>query len=357
MRSPEPWHAVSTDAVFETFTSGLDGLDPGEAVRRLAAHGPNRLPAAKPRSPIRRVLALFDNLLIYVLLASAAITLALGHGIDAAVILDVVFINAAVGFIQEGRAETALDAIRAMLSPRASVLRGGRRLTVDAEDLVAGDLVLVDPGDRVPADLRLVRARGLRIDEAALTGESVPAEKSPLPFAPDAALGDRSSIAFAGTLITAGQGAGVASPLAARPRSAASARWVGLAVAAIPEGLPALMTIALAIGVRRMAARHAIVRRLPAVETLGSVSIICTDKTGTMTRNQMTVGAAVTSAATFSVTGTGYHRTARSGKVKQTFLVSERTWGGRRWWMPKRPGCCRSVAAKSACPTCSGWGS
>ena len=358
MNPAQPWHAVPVEEALQVLATGHDGLDGQEASRRLAGHGRNRLPVAKPRSALRRFLAQFDNLLIYVLLASAAITLALGHGTDAAVIAAVVLLNAAIGFVQEGRAERALSAIRGMLAPHASVMRGGHRLTVEAETLVPGDLVLLDPGDRVPADLRLLRTRNLRIEEAALTGESVPVDKSPAPVAAEAPLGDRNSVAFSGTLVAVGRGAGVVvatgadteigrvsalvgavetlrTPLlrqmdgfarrltvvilglsAAVFAFAVLARGyatedaflvvVGLAVAAIPEGLPAVMTIALAIGVRRMAARNAIIRRLPAVETLGSVSIICTDKTGTLTRNEMTVAAAATSVDTFAVSGEGY---------------------------------------------------
>ena len=360
-RTESAWHAIPGDEVLRALATSREGLTESEAVRRLMGHGPNRLPAGKPRSALRRFLAQFDNLLIYVLLASAAVTLALGHVIDAAVILAVVIANAAIGFVQEGRAETALDAIRGLLAPHASVVRGRRRLAVSAEDLVPGDLVMLEPGDPVPADLRLIRSRSLRIEEAALTEESVPVEKSPTSVLVGAPLGDRSSMAFSGTLVAAGQSTGVVvasgpeteigriralvgtvetltTPLLrqmdifarritivilglsavvfgfavlARGYAAEDAflAVVGVAVAAIPEGLPAVMTIALAIGVRRMAARHAILRRLPAVETLGSVSIICTDKTGTLTCNEMTVGAVVTAAAVFEVTGAGYDPT------------------------------------------------
>ena len=263
-----------------------------------------------------------------------------GHAVDAVVILAVVIINATIGFIQEGRAEKALDAIRAMLTHEASVLRDGRRLTVPVESLVVGDVVLAEAGDRIPADLRLLRATNLRIEEAVLTGESAPADKSTDPVAPDAPLGDRASIAFSGTLVASGQGAGLVVATGAatelgrisamvggveslttpllrqmdafakrlthrhsrrrglRLRLRCAVRGyeiehafmaaVGVAVAAIPEGLPAVMTITLAIGVRRMAQRNAIIRRLPAVETLGAVSTICSDKTGTLTLNQMT---------------------------------------------------------------------
>jgi magnesium-transporting ATPase (P-type) len=274
------------------------------------------------------------------------------------VILAVVLINAAIGFAQEGRAESALEAIRAMLTREASVLRDGRRLTVHAESLVVGDVVLIEAGDRIPADLRLLRATSLRIEEAALTGESAPADKSTDPVAPDAALGDRASLAYSGTLVASGQGAGLVVATGAATElgrisamvggveslttpllrqmddfarrltivilalaacigafAAASRGYeieqafmaaVGVAVAAIPEGLPAVMTITLAIGVRRMAERNAIIRRLPAVETLGAVSTICSDKTGTLTLNQMTAGAVVTASAAFEATGTGY---------------------------------------------------
>ncbi|HET8729442.1 MAG TPA: HAD-IC family P-type ATPase, partial [Alphaproteobacteria bacterium] len=269
-----------------------------------------------------------------------------------------VVINAAIGFVQEGRAERALDAIRGMLSQQASAVRNGRRLTVEAETLVPGDVVLLEPGDRVPADLRLMRARKVQIQEAALTGESVPVEKTPAPVAADAPLGDRSPMAFSGTLVTAGSGAGVVvatgadtqigrisslldtvetltTPLLHQmnvfarrltvailivavavfvfavlvrgyPVAEAFLAVVGMAVAAIPEGLPAVLTITLAIGVQRMARRNAIIRHLPAVEALGSVSIICTDKTGTLTRNEMTVRAMATAEGHFEVAGVGY---------------------------------------------------
>ncbi len=352
------WHALAPEVALQHFGGSLEGLRSIDLAERFARYGANRLPAAKPRSVARRLLGQFHNLLIYVLLGSAAITAALGHGIDTAVILGVVIVNALVGFVQEGRAEKALDAIRSMLTLRASVLRDGHRVTVSAEELVPGDLVLVEAGDRVPADLRLIRCRNLQIQESALTGESVPVEKSPDAVAADTALADRTSMAFSGTLITAGHGTGVVvatgnvselgriSALVGTVETLATpllrqmdrfARWltgailatagavfafatliqdyavaeaflamVGMAVAAIPEGLPAVMTITLAIGVQRMAARNAIVRRLPAVESLGSVSIICTDKTGTLTRNEMTVRTVVTVHDVVEVTGVGY---------------------------------------------------
>jgi magnesium-transporting ATPase (P-type) len=352
------WHAETAEAALERCRSSAGGLTSGEAAKRLESDGPNRLPAAKPRSLLARVFAQFNNLLIYVLLASALVTVVLRHALDAVVILAVVLINAAIGFIQEGRAEKSLEAIRAMLTREASVLRDGRRLTVPAESLAVGDVVLVEAGDRIPADLRLLRATNLRIEEAALTGESAPADKSADPVAPDAALGDRASMAYSGTLVASGQGAGLVVATGAltelgrisamvgdveslttpllRQMDAFARRLtivilalaacvcvfavmargyeiehafmaaVGVAVAAIPEGLPAVMTITLAIGVKRMADRNAIIRRLPAVETLGAVSTICSDKTGTLTLNQMMVAAAVTASAAFEATGKGY---------------------------------------------------
>jgi magnesium-transporting ATPase (P-type) len=285
------------------------------------------------------------------------VTASLGHWIDTGVIIAVVLINAIVGFIQEGKAERALEAIRRVLSLKAVALRDGHASTLPASDLVPGDVVLVQSGDRVPADLRLVAVKNLRIEEASLTGESVPVDKRLEAVAADTSLGDRTCLAYSGTLVTFGQGRGVVvatgdatelgrvSTLLAEVerletpllrRIAVFSKWlsaaivaiaaaifgvgiargypavdmfmaaVGLAVAAIPEGLPAVMTITLAIGVQRMARRNAIVRVLPAVEALGSVTVICSDKTGTLTRNEMTVQTIITGEASYSVGGAGY---------------------------------------------------
>jgi magnesium-transporting ATPase (P-type) len=307
---------------------------------------------------LARFLAQFNNLLILLLLAAAGVAALLGHWLDAQVILFVVLVNAILGFVQEGRAEKALDAIRELLSPQSTVVRDSRRISIPAEQLVPGDLCLVEAGDRVPADLRLVRANALQIDEAMLTGEAVPAEKSVEPAPVDAPLGDRAGMAFSGTLVTAGQGAGIvvatgtgteigkistmlgevpelttpllrqmavfARRLTVVVLGVAVATFlfgvlmrglnpadmfvavVSLSVAAIPEGLPTILTVTLAIGVRRMARRNAVVRRLPAVEALGSVSVICSDKTGTLTRNEMTVRAVATADRLYEVTGVGY---------------------------------------------------
>ncbi len=355
---PRPGHALSIEQALDAVDSTAEGLTTEEASRRLASHGANRLPEPPRPGPIRRFLAQFDNLLIYVLLGAAVMTALLGHWIDTAVIGAVVLVNATIGFFQEGKAERALAAIRDMLAPRAVVLRDGRRQTISAGAIVPGDIVVLEPGDRVPADLRLFTARGLRIEEAVLTGESLAVDKGIDPVAAHAALGDRSNSAFSGTLVTAGQGRGVVlatgvdtqigriSTLVGAVDAVVTpltrqmgqfARWltgfvlvlaalilglgvwlgshtfsdlfmavVGLSVAAIPEGLPAILTVTLAIGVQRMAGRHAIVRRLPAIEALGAVSVICSDKTGTLTRNEMTVARVVTGRATIGVTGTGY---------------------------------------------------
>jgi magnesium-transporting ATPase (P-type) len=356
--APGSWHDRSADEVMEILGSRETGLGGEEARRRLDRFGPNRLPAPPRRHPVLRFLAQFNNSLIYFLLAAAAASWLLGHVVDAAVIIAVVLINAVVGSVQEGKAEKALEAIGDMIAPHANVVRDGRRQGVAVPDLVPGDLVLLEAGDRVPADLRLVRARSLLIDEAVLTGESVAAEKHEERVAADSQLGDRSSMAFSGTMVAAGQGMGVAvatgrateigriSTLIGEVRSLTTPllrqinqfgrllTWVvfgiaallfafavlmrgygwvdammvvvAIAVGLIPEGLPAVITITLAIGVQRMASRNAIVRRLPAVEALGATTVICSDKTGTLTRNEMTVRRAVTPAAAFLVEGAGY---------------------------------------------------
>ena len=291
-------------------------------------------------------------------MAAVAVTAIPGHWVDASVILAVVLLNAVIGFVQEGKAENALSAIRQMLSPNAMVMRDGRQMTVRADELLPGDIVLLQSGDKVPADLRLFRVKGLQIQESVLTGESMAVEKITEPVAQEAVIGDRRCMAYSGTLVTHGQGAGVVvatgpqteigriSTLVSEVESVTTpllrqmaqfGRWltlailgiaivtfafgslvrdyataemflaaVSLAVAAIPEGLPAIMTITLAIGVQRMAWRNAIIRRLPAVETLGAVSVICSDKTGTLTRNEMTVRTIATAGNLFELAGTGY---------------------------------------------------
>ncbi len=356
--NPENWHNMPVEKVFEKLGADAAGLSADDARTRLAAYGYNRLEPPKRRGSFKRFLAQFNNVLLYVLLGAAVVTAMLGFWIDTGVIIGVVFINAAIGFIQEGKAEAALEAIQAMLSPQATVWRDGRARTVPAKELVLGDIVLLHSGDRVPADIRLIKTKTLQIQEAVLTGESMPVDKTPEPVAEKTELGDRASMGFAGTLVTYGTGTGIVvetaehteigkiSSLLSDVKTLTTpllrqievfSRWltavilviaigtfvygltvigyslehmfmvaVSLAVAAIPEGLPPVMTIALAIGVTRMAHRNAIIRSLPAVETLGSVTVICSDKTGTLTHNELMVQAVVTADNAYGATGSGY---------------------------------------------------
>ena len=305
-----------------------------------------------------RFLAQFHNALIYFLLAAAVAAALLGHYVDAAVILAVVLVNAVVGFVQEGKAEKALNAIRGLIAPHAHLVRAGRREKVPVAEIVPGDIVLLEAGDRVPADLRLIRARSLLVEEAILTGESVAAEKRESPAPAEVPLGDRHSMAYSGTVVAAGHARGVVvatgvdteighistllrdvqtltTPLLRQMNrfatrftwltiAAAAAMFVfavrlrdyawadaliavvALAVGAIPEGLPAVITITLAIGVQRMTRRNAAIRRLPAVETLGATTVICSDKTGTLTRNEMTARRLEVTGGRVMVTGSGY---------------------------------------------------
>ena len=339
------FHAATSDKVLTALDAQAEGLTSPEAKTRLDKFGPNALVERARPGAASRFFRQFHNVLIYVLLGSGVTVLALGHGVDAAVIFGVVLANAIVGFVQEGKAEDALAAIRAMAAPSANVLRDGKRVALQVRDVVPGDIVLLEAGDHVPADLRLLRATSLIVEEAALTGESVPVAKSADAVPRETPLAERSSMVYAGTIVAGGTGAGVAvatganselgkigtlvgeveaakSPLVVQmdefgkritagilavsaivfvvghlvhgmPIDETFLAVVALAVSAIPEGLPAVLTIALAIGVRRMAQRNAIVRRLPVVETLGCVSVICTDKTGTLTRNEMHVADAV----------------------------------------------------------------
>jgi magnesium-transporting ATPase (P-type) len=359
------------EVVTRLVTNAEKGLALPEASARLEKYGPNRLPEGRKRGPFTRFLSQFNNILIYVLLAAGFTKLMLSLWIDAGIIFAVVVLNALLGFIQEGKAEKALDSIRNMLSAEARTLRGGETRMIPAEELVPGDVVLLESGDKIPADLRLIEAKNLRTEEAALTGESVPAEKTVESVAVNATVGDRGSMAFSGTMVVSGRATGVVvatgndtelgrinqllaevspleTPLLRQIKKFGYAvtavigvisvlifaygHWVkdmdfvrifqavvGIAVSAIPEGLPALITITLAIGVQRMAQRHAIIRRLPAVETLGSVSRICSDKTGTLTLMEMMVVSAVTAESTYQVTGDGY---APSGEIKKEGAVT-----------------------------------
>jgi cation-transporting ATPase F len=354
----EPWHQFTVAEVLaRQETDPRHGLSEALAAERQRRHGRNQLTARHGRGPLVRLLLHFNQPLIYILLVAVGVTAALDEWIDAVVILGVVLVNAVVGFLQEGKALTAIEALGKTLVTEATVIRAGQKMRIDSTVIVPGDIVLLQSGDKVPADLRLVRCRDLQIAEAALTGESVPVEKHVESLGAEAALADRENMAYASTLVTYGQGTGVVvaigdttevgriSGLIASaediqtPLTKLIARFstlllvaililatanfliglfrgqsavlmfkasVALAVSAIPEGLPAAVTIMLAIGVARMATRRAIIRKMPAVETLGSTTVICSDKTGTLTQNQMTVAALVAGGETFAVTGSGY---------------------------------------------------
>lgn len=339
-------------------TDPHQGLSSDEADRRADRFGPNTLPSVAGPGVVLRVLTQFHSPLIYVLLVAGVITAALGEYVDSAVIFAVIVVNAIVGFIQESKAEAALESLRAMVRTTARVVRDGREQTVRSDALVPGDLVHLEAGDKVPADLRLIRSAELRADESALTGESASVSKDEVVVPRSAPVADRRNMAYSGTLVTAGTGTGVTVATGAETEFGEIHRLVGaaetlatplttklagfskvltvailglaavtfgigllrgqgavetftaaiaLAVGAIPEGLPAAVTITLAIGVSRMARRGAVIRRLPAVETLGSTTVICSDKTGTLTENQMTVRAIWTPDGVFEVTGSGYN--------------------------------------------------
>jgi magnesium-transporting ATPase (P-type) len=352
------WHSSPIAEVLVRLKVGQEPLTQEMAAARIKIFGPNDLPAPKRPGPIRRFLRQFHNLLLYIMLVAAGITALLGDWIDSGVLLGAVIVNVIIGFIQEGRAEKALEALHAMLPSSAVVVRNGAQISIPASQLVPGDRVLLAAGDRVPADLRLTSVHELRIDESPLTGESSPVDKNTQACPADCPVSERANMAFSGTFAVYGRAEGIvvetgsrtelgkinamlsAIPELATPLTrqinrfgrylalailsvAALLFWLGvewrdltavnmftlvvaLAASAIPEGLPAIITITLALGVQRMAHRRAIVRRLPAVESLGSVTTICTDKTGTLTRNEMTVQRIVTSDSVVDVSGAGY---------------------------------------------------
>jgi magnesium-transporting ATPase (P-type) len=361
------WHALPPEEVARKLATSLEqGLDGGEAQRRQQKYGPNRLPEGKTRGPFVRFLAQFNNILVYVLLGAGFTKLMLNLWLDAGIIFAVVILNGLLGFFQEGKAEKALDSIRNMLSAEARTTRGGETRMIPADELVPGDVVLLESGDKIPADLRLTDVKNLRTEEAALTGESVPAEKITDPVPEKSTVGDRECMAFSGTMVVSGRASGIVvatgsatelgkinqllanvsaleTPLLRQIKNLgymitgvvavvavavfSYGHWVmdmafvelfqaivGIAVSLIPEGLPALITITLAIGVQRMAQRNAIIRRLPAVETLGSVSRICSDKTGTLTLMEMMVVSAATAESEYQISGNGY---APEGEVRK----------------------------------------
>ncbi len=363
---PVSWHTMPPDAVVRELASDLDrGLSEQEAARRLAVHGPNELPEAPPASPLSLFLAQFSSLIVWVLIGAAVVSGLLQEWIDAGAILAIVLLNAILGFVQEFKAERSLAALKKLSVATARVVRDGITRSIPARELVPGDVILIEAGDYVPADARLSYAAALRTQEAALTGESTPVTKAPAVLAgDDLPVAERRNMVFMSTVVVAGKGRALvvatglntelgriatmlqtaepeATPLQRRLEQLghlllyvslgvvavvfALGLWrgeplvgmfltsVSLAVAAIPEGLPAIVTITLALGVTRMVARHALIRRLPAVETLGSTTVICTDKTGTLTKNEMTVTRLFVDGRAFEVTGEGY---APEGEIR-----------------------------------------
>jgi Ca2+-transporting ATPase len=352
------WHTLSTTEVCARLQSTASGLKQSEASRRLAEHGPNELQTGPRLSPWVLLFEQFKNVLILILLAATALSAFLGHGMEAVTIAVIVLFAVLLGFVQEYRAERALEALRQMAAPTATVIRDGRETEVPARELVPGDVVLVQAGDKIPTDARLLEAINLQIQEAALTGESVGVGKHAATLnQPSMALGDRRNMAYAGTVASYGRGQAMVvatgmntefgqiaqmlqtvdtgrTPLQAnldrvgtvlargtfgvvaiivvlgllrgQPFIEMLIFGVALAVAVVPEALPAVVTISLAIGVQRMVKRHAMMRRLPAVETLGSTSIICSDKTGTLTKDEMTARQIFVAGQTLEVTGAGY---------------------------------------------------
>jgi Ca2+-transporting ATPase len=355
----QAWHALRTDEVLKQLETLSDkGLTSAEVERRLAQYGPNALTEAPPPTFLQMLWAQFNNFVVIMLIIAALISAVLGEWIEASAIMAIVVLNAALGVIQERRAEQALAALRKLAAPEAHVIRDGSRQMVPSPQLVPGDLVLLEAGNYIPADVRLVEAVNLRVEEAALTGESVPVQKDAhASLGSDIPLGDRKNTAFMGTLVNYGRGKGVVVGTGMRTQIGMIAEmlqsvqneptplqrrleelgrtlgwgalaicalvfvlgWarghdpldmfmiaVGLAIAAVPEGLPAVVTISLALGMREMIKRHALIRRLSSVETLGSATIICSDKTGTLTQNAMTVTRMWTDGQFIEITGNGY---------------------------------------------------
>lgn len=352
------WYQLSAEETFKNLNTSIDGLTKKESLKRLEKYGYNEIKFKKP-SPFRRLLKQLNNPLIYLLILVSIITAFLGEWVDTVVILGVVIVNTAIGFIQEGKAESSIEALEQMMVPECTVIRNGNKKKILARELAIGDVVLLESGSQVPADLRLFRSKNLHADEAALTGESVPVSKGTEAIeTPDLPPADQKSMAFGGTFITQGSGGGIvvatgeyaemgkiaeimketqeimtpltrkmeeftkviviAILLVALVNFALSALFgfgliysfmasASLAVAAIPEGLPAVLTVTLALGVKAMANRNALIRKLPSVESLGRTTVICSDKTGTLTKNQMTVVRIFSGGKTFKVTGSGYN--------------------------------------------------
>ena len=354
----QPWHTLSSEQAFQQLESQPGGLSQTQAAARLLQYGPNELQAAHRVSPWEILLEQFKNVLILILLGATVISLFLGHGVESLVIAVIVLFAVGLGFVQEYRAERAIEALKQMAAPTATVLRDGVEAKIPARELTPGDVVILHTGDLVPADAHLIEAINLQTEEAALTGESLPVEKHVRPLEnPDLPIGDRKNMVYAGTAVTYGRGRALVTATAMQTEFGKIAQMlqevetgktplqqnldkvgavlaraafvvvalivalgllrgqpfidmlifgIALAVAVVPEALPAVVTISLAIGVQKMVKRHALIRRLPAVETLGSTSVICSDKTGTLTKDEMTVRRIFTAGQMFSVSGAGY---------------------------------------------------
>ena len=352
------WHTLKQDEINAALETSPQGLTSAEAAKRLAEIGPNEIQAAKRISAFEILLAQFKNVLILILLGATIISLFLGHGIESVVIAVIVLFAVALGFVQEYRAERAIEALREMAAPTATVLRDGDDTEIPARELVPGDVILLNTGDRVPADARLLEAVNLQVEEAALTGESMPVEKHTQPLDnPDLSVGDRKNMVYAGTAVTYGRGRALVAATGMQTEFGKIAQMlqtvetgktplqhnldklgavlaraafvvvalivavglvrgqplvemlifgIALAVAVVPEALPAVVTISLAIGVQKMVKRNALIRRLPAVETLGSTSVICSDKTGTLTKDEMTARQLYCAGEIIHVSGAGY---------------------------------------------------
>ena len=351
------WHTLPCEVVFSDLNSTPAGLSGSEAVQRLAQYGPNELQASHGISPWAILLEQFKNILILILLAATVASAFLGHAVEAIAITVIVLFAVVLGFVQEYRAERAIEALRKMAAPTANALRDGKEVALPARDLVPGDVFLLRAGDKVPADSRLFESVNLQVEEAPLTGESVPIEKHAAPINGELTIGDRKNMVYAGTAATYGRGRAVVVATGMNTEFGKIARMIqtieagktpmqenlnrlghvlaraafvivalivalglfrgtpfiemlifgiALAVAVVPEALPAVVTISLALGVQRMVKRNALIRRLPAVETLGSTSVICSDKTGTLTKDEMTVRRIFVGGKLLEVSGAGY---------------------------------------------------
>lgn len=353
------WFQKNKEDLITKLNTDLEkGLTENEAANRLEKYGPNELKEEAKQSMLSKIIAQFNDFLILILIGASIVSFIVGEKIDSAVIIAIVIVNAALGLYQEGKAEKALEALQKMAAPTAKVIRNGNISEVPANTLVPGDIVILETGDIIPADLRLIESSNLKVEEASLTGESVPVEKdAEAVFAEDVSLGDRANMAYMSTIVAYGRGKGVvvgtghdteigkiatmiqtyedeSTPLQKKLNQLGKMLGtitllvcaavfglgvfqkrdllemfltaISLAVAAVPEGLPAIVTIVLALGMNRMVQRNAIVKRLLAVETLGTTTYICSDKTGTLTQNEMTVVKAYTDGKVIEVTGIGY---------------------------------------------------